>query len=103
MQEYYKIIKKLIAILTSQNNVFFGIYLSQKNSDDKYFETGICKIFDRYDNYSTGKCHNVIPNLIEGIVNSKADSLLELLPENNKMISQISIKNVHRGCLPSGG
>lgn len=30
IQEYYKIVKKLIAILTSQNNVFFGIYLSKK-------------------------------------------------------------------------
>lgn len=40
----------------------------------------------------------MIPNLIEGIVNSKADSLLELLPENNKMISRISIKNVQDLC-----
>lgn len=107
IQKYYKIAKKLIAILTSQNNVFFEVSLSQKNSDGKYFETGICKIFDRYDNYSVRKCHNVIPifsvfdylpNLIEGIVNSKADSLLELLPENNEMVSRISIKNVQDLC-----
>ena len=107
IQEYFKIAKKLIAILTSQNNIFFEVYLSQKNSDDKYFETGICKIFDRYDNYSMRKCHNVIPifsifdyipNLIEGIVNGKADTLLDLLPENNKMVSRISIKNVQDLC-----
>lgn len=107
IQEYYKIAKRLIAILTSQNNIFFEVYLSQKNSEGKYFETGICKIFDHYDNYSTRKCHKVIPifsifdyvpNLIEGIVNSKADTLLELLPENNEMVSRISIKNVQDLC-----
>ena len=93
--------------MTSQNNIFFEVYLSQKNSEGKYFETGICKIFDHYDNYSTRKCHKVIPifsifdyvpNLIEGIVNSKADTLLELLPENNEMVSRISIKNVQDLC-----
>jgi len=107
IQKYYIIAKKLIAILTSQNNVSFEVYLSQKNSDDKYFETGICKIFEYYGNYSTRKCHNVIPifsifdyipNLIDGIINSKADSLLELLPENNEMVSRISIKNVQDLC-----
>ena len=107
IQKYYKIVKKLIALLTSQNNVFFEVYLSQRNTDNKYFKTGICKIFDRYDNYSTRKCHNVIPifsifdyipNLIKGIVNRKADSLLELLPENNEMVSRISIKNVQDLC-----
>ena len=39
-----------------------------------------------------------IPNLIEGIVNGKADTLLELLPENNEMVSRISIKNVQDLC-----
>lgn len=52
-------------------------------------------------------CHNVIPifsifdyipKLIEGIVNGKADTLLELLPENNEMVSRISIKNVQDLC-----
>ena len=107
IQEYYLIVKKIIAILTSQNNVYFDVYVSQKNSDDKYFKTGICKIFDCYDNYSVRECHNVIPifsvfeyipNLIEGIVNSKANSLLELLPKNNEMVSRISIKNIQDIC-----
>lgn len=93
--------------MTLQNNVYFEGYLSQKNSDDKFFETGICKIFDHYDNYSTRKCHNVIPifsifdyipNLIDGIVNGKADTLFELLPEDNEMVSRISIKNVQDLC-----
>lgn len=107
IQEYYIIAKKLISILTSQNNVYFEGYLSQKNSDNMFFETAICKIFDCYDNYSTRACHNVIPifsifdyipKLIEGIVNGKADTLLELLPENNDMINRISIKNVQDLC-----
>ena len=107
IQECYLIVKKLVAILTSQNNVYFNVYISQKNFDGKFFKTGICRIFDRYDNYSTRKCYNVIPifsifdyvpNLIEGIINSKANSLLELLPENNQMVNRISIKNVQDMC-----
>ena len=39
-----------------------------------------------------------IPNLIDGIVNGKANSLLELLPEDNKMVNRISIKNVQDLC-----
>lgn len=107
IQECYLLVKKLIAILTSQNNVYFDVYISQKNLDGKFFKTGICKIFDHYDNYSTRKCYNVIPilsifnhipNLIDGIINSKANSLLELLPENNEMVNRISIKNVQDIC-----
>lgn len=107
IEKYYRIAKDLVAILTSQNNVSFEVYLSQRNSDGKFFETGICKIFDHYDNYSTRKCHNVIPifsvfdsipNLVEGIINNKADTILELLPEDNGMISRISIKNVQDLC-----
>ncbi|MBD5532953.1 MAG: hypothetical protein HDQ98_12295 [Lachnospiraceae bacterium] len=107
IEKYYKIAKELVAILTSQNNVFFEVYLSQRNSNGKFFETGVCKIFDHYDNYSARKCHNVIsiysvfdciPNLMEGIINNKADTILELLPEDNGMISRISIKNVQDLC-----
>ena len=39
-----------------------------------------------------------MPNLVNGIINSKADSLLELLPEDNKMVNRISIKNVQDLC-----
>lgn len=107
IQECYLLVKKLIAILISQNNVYFDVYISQKNLEGKFFKTGICKIFDHYDNYSTRKCHNVIPilsifnyipNLIEGIINSKGNPLLELLPENNEMVNRISIKNVQDIC-----
>lgn len=108
IEKYYIIIKKIVAILTSQNNVCFEeVYLSQRNSEQKYFKTGICKIFDPYENYSIRQWHKVIPifsvfdyisNLVKGIINSKADSLLELLPEDNKMVNRISIKNVQDLC-----
>lgn len=108
IQKYYIIVRKLIAILTAQNNVCFTyVYISQRNSNQKLFKTGICKIFDHYENYSTRKRYNVIPifsifdyipNLIEGIVNGKADSLLELLLEDNRMSNRISIKNVQDLC-----
>ena len=108
IEKYYIIVKKIVAILTSQNNVCFEeVYLSQKNSEEKYFKTGICKIFDPYENYSIRQRHKVIPilsvfdyipNLVKGIINGKADSLLELLPEDNKMVNRISIKNVQDLC-----
>ncbi len=108
IEKYYIIVKKIVAILTSQNNVCFEeVYLSQRNSEQKYFKTGICKIFDPYENYSIRQWHKVIPifsvfdyipNLVNGIINSKADSLLEILPEDNKMVNRISIKNVQDLC-----
>lgn len=107
-QKYYIIARKIVAILTSQNNICFEeVYLSQRNSEQKYFKTGICKIFDSYENYSIRQWHKVIPifsvfdyipNLIDGIVNGKVNSLLELLPEDNKMVNRISIKNVQDLC-----
>ena len=108
IEKYYIIARKIVAILTSQNNICFEeVYLSQRNSEQKYFKTGICKIFDSYENYSIRQWHKVIPifsvfdyipNLIDGIVNGKANSLLELLPEDNKMVNRISIKNVQDLC-----
>lgn len=108
IEKYYIIVKKIVAIMTAQNNVCFEeVYLSQRNSEQKYFKTGICKIFDPYENYSIRQRHKVIPifsvfdyipNLVNGIINSKADSLLELLPEDNKMVNRISIKNVQDLC-----
>lgn len=108
IEKYYIIVKKIVAILTAQNNVCFEeVYLSQRNSEQKYFKTGVCKIFDPYENYSIRQRHKVIPifsvfdyipNLVNGTINSKADSLLELLPEDNKMVNRISIKNVQDLC-----
>lgn len=81
--------------------------ISVDDETGKYFKTGICKIFDSYENYSIRQWHKVIPifsvfdyipNLIDGIVNGKVNSLLELLPEDNKMVNRISIKNVQDLC-----
>lgn len=108
IEKYYVIARKLVAILTSQNNVCFEeVYLSQRNSEQLYFKTGICKFFEQYENYSLRKNHKVIPilsvfdyipKLIDGITQGKAECLLELLPENNKMVKWISIKNVQDLC-----
>ena len=108
IEKYYIIVKKIVAILTFQNNVCFEeVYLSQRNSEQKYFKTGICKIFEHYENYSIRQRLKVIPifsvfdyitNLVNGIINNKADSLLELLPEDNKMVNRISIKNIQDLC-----
>ena len=83
------------------------VYTFFRFSFEKYFKRGICKIFDSYENYSIRQWHKVIPifsvfdyipNLIDGIVNGKVNSLLELLPEDNKMVNRISIKNVQDLC-----
>jgi hypothetical protein len=105
--KYYGIVKSLIAILTMSNNIFFEVYLSQRNSDNQYFKTGVCKISDHYENYSTRKWHNVVPiynildcvpRLIEKIANNEVEPLLTLLPEDNKKAKQISITNVQDLC-----
>jgi hypothetical protein len=97
---YYGIVKSLIAILTMRNNIFFEVYLSQRNSGNQYFKTGVCKIFNHYENYSARKWHNVIPiysildcvpKLINRIANNEVEPLLTLLPEDNKRAKQISI------------
>ena len=96
-----------LAVIRKDEHCFEEVYLSQRNSEQKYFKTGICKIFDSYENYSIRQWHKVIPifsvfdyipNLIDGIVNGKVNSLLELLPEDNKMVNRISIKNVQDLC-----
>lgn len=104
---YYSIIKDLIAILTLQNNVSFETDIRQKNSENELFRTGVCRIFDHYENYSVRKCQNVIsiysisdyvPNLINAIMNNEADSLLEILPEDNGMIGKVTITNIQDLC-----
>lgn len=107
IKKYYILARKLVAILTGQNNVSFETYLSQRNPENKYFETGACKIFDSYENYSARKGHNVIPiydvledipYLIDKILNDDASALLMLLPEDNRYISRISIANIQDLC-----
>ncbi len=107
ISKYYKLVKSLIAILTMRNNIFFEVYLSQRNLENQYFKTGVCKVFNHYENYSTRKSHNVlhiynildcIPVLIDRIRNNEVESLLALLPEDNRKINKISITNVQDLC-----
>lgn len=107
IEKYYILARKLVAILTGQNNVSFETNLSQRNIEGRYFETAVCKIFDSYENYSKRKWHNVIPiqnvleyipNLIDKIINDEADALLMLLPEDNRYTNRISITNIQDLC-----
>lgn len=107
IEKYYKIARRMVAILTSQNNVSFDVYISQRTLEGKYIKTGICKIFDPYANYSVRAFHRVmpiwdifdyIPTLINAIVHGDADPLLELLPKDNKYVGRVSIVNVQDAC-----
>lgn len=107
IEKYYRIAKSLTAILTTQNNISFDVYLSQKNRVEQYVTTGACKILDHYENYSARKSHRVIPiynildyvpNLVNKITNNEVDSLLLLLPEDNRRVNQISITNIQDLC-----
>lgn len=105
--KYYGIIKSLVALLTMRNNVFFEVYLSQRNHGNQYFKTGICKIFEQYENFSTRKHQNVIPiykifdyipTLISKIASNEVEPLLALLPEDNRRVNIISITNIQDLC-----
>lgn len=105
--KYYNVMKSLLSILTGQNNIFFDVYLSQRNLEGKYDKTANCKIFDGYENYCKKNCNRVIninnileyiPKLINQINENKVDSLLDLLPNDNKDINKISIKNIQDMC-----
>ena len=108
IEKYYGVARKIVAILTAQNNICFEeVYVSQRNNERQYFKTGVCKIFDYYENYSKKKWHSVIPildifdympDMVRGLLDGKADALLELLPEDNKMVNRISIRNVQDMC-----
>ena len=107
ISKYYMLVKSSIAILTMRNNIFFEVYLSQRNLENQYFKTGVCKVFNHYENYSTRKSHNVlhiynildcVPALIDKIRNNEVESLLALLPEDNRKINKISITNVQDLC-----
>lgn len=107
IERYYQIIYSLIAILTAQNNVVFNVYLSQKEKDGLFHRTGVCKIFDSFQNYSVRKSHKVIqilsvfdhiPKIVESIAVGKAQSILDVLPDDNANINRISITNVQDLC-----
>lgn len=105
--EYYRILHELISILTRQNNVSFGITLSQLNSNNQLYPSAICKTFDHYENYANKSSAHVasiiclvdyLPAIITKLSEHKADALLAVLPDNNKNTGRISITNVQDLC-----
>lgn len=107
IERYYLIAHSVIAILTARNNIFFQTDLSQRDSDNRHFQTGVCKINRHYENYATRKRHEVVsmydifdavPALVEKIASKKVDALLALLPEDNRREGLISITNVQDVC-----
>ena len=106
--EFYNLAKKLLSVMVSQKNVHFDeVYLSQRNHEDKFFDTFLCKVFDKYENYSNRNSSQVIPimniidyipKIIERIHEGQADHLLELLPTNNSMRGFITIKDIPNIC-----
>ena len=107
IERCYVIVKKLVALLTGQNNIHLNLYLSQRNSDGLFEKSAICKVHEPYDNFSNRRWHEVIsiynifeclPNLVQKIANNDADILVNLLPDNNKQARYVSISNVQDLC-----
>lgn len=105
--EYYRIIKKLISILTRRRNISFDTYLSQVGRDGKLYPTAVCKIFDGYENYADINyftsipiydIFDCLPNLIIKIHKDETEPLLALLPMDNRKISKVSITNIQDLC-----
>lgn len=106
-EKYYRIANEMIAILTTQSNVSFEVYLSQRNSENLYTKTALCKVFDGYDNYCARRSHEVIPiygifdclpNLVRNISRGKLTFLLSLLPDDNRDAHRITITNIQDLC-----
>ena len=94
-------------MLVRQNNVGYSVTLHQKNEFGQFEKTGVCKVNDGYENYYDRQFHytipiddiiNHLPKLIEVICIGEANSLIALLPDNNKRLSSISITNVQDLC-----
>lgn len=107
IEKYYTIAKSLIAILIGRNNIYFDVYLSQRNVENKYYTTAECIINDGYANYTTKKaCTSIdlfdvidwIPNLIEKIAKNECDGLLSFLPNDNETVKRISITDIQNLC-----
>ncbi len=107
IEKYYNVAKNLISLLTGESNTTFGVYISQKTSNDLFSKTADCKIVDRYENYSNKNETKVIPincifeyipTLINLIANEETTQLLTLLSDNNKFRNRISITNVQDMC-----
>lgn len=107
IEQYYRMAKSLIAILTRQNNIIFETHLSQRGTDNQFFKSASCKIFDHHENYSLRQWHQTIqllsifdylPNLLKKIAANEIDVLLDILPDDNRKANLISISNVQDMC-----
>ena len=107
IERYYVIIKQLVALLTGQSNLHFSVYLSQRNSEDLFQKSAICKIYEPYDNFSNRSWHEVIsiysifdclPGLIQRIANHETNVIVDLLPDDNKRARYVSITNIQDLC-----
>lgn len=107
IEQYYSIARSLIAILTRQCNIIFETHLSQRDTENLFFESASCRIFDRHENYSLRQWHQTIqllsifdylPNLLKKITANEVDALLDILPDDNRKANLISISDVQNMC-----
>jgi len=105
IERYYNVVKSMLAIFAAQHNITFDVHLSQKDEDRGFQRTGLCKVYDNYEEYSE-RTHlqvlpldyfgDYIPSLIEIICNNEANSLLAILPDDNKNL--IHIEDIQNLC-----
>lgn len=107
INEYYWLIKSIVALLVKQNNILLNVSLGQKGKDDRKFDTAECKIFDHYDNYSKRNSFNLIridkildniQKLIDHLENDKFKVIFSILPDNNDEVNTISVSDIQNIC-----
>jgi hypothetical protein len=106
-ERYYSVVRDFISILTCQRNINFEVKLRQLNKDNKFFVTALCKALEQFENYSERNMTRVIPaseiltyipELINCICNKSASALIDILPDNNKLLKVINVTNVQNLC-----
>lgn len=107
IHRYIQIINETLAVLSRQSNICFDVCIKQKTADEKYMETGICKVFmDNEDIYNPqfrqviqlGELLDYLPKMIDIVSLGEAETILALLPQRNKDRNRIHIANVQDLC-----
>lgn len=107
IHRYIRVIKATLAVLAQQNNIEFDVSIKQKTENDKFMQTGICKVFMDNEDFYKPKNHQVVsiqslldylPQIIRVIAGGEAATILALLPERNKDRKGITITNVQDLC-----
>ena len=107
IEKYYKIIRQLIALLTMQSNVTFGIRLFQKTKEGKLDNTANCHVNESYENYVSVSKSSIVSlyqikeglqRILNSIANRESEIIVDLLPDNNKKKALITITNVQNMC-----